>query len=330
MSENTATIRAYFQLFRFPNVFTALADVMMGFLFVHASLRPSSSFFSLAVASMLLYTAGMVLNDVWDVAQDRRERPERPIASGRIAAGPARRIGFGLLLSGMLFGWVVGYLPQIEPTMAWRSGVVATLLALFILLYDGILKRTFLGPLAMGSCRLLNVLLGMSLAGPIDSANTLPAFKLAGVALLGFTAPELLTASGIGVYIAGVTWFARREASSSSRWQLAAATVVMASGIALLGLIYQALPTEMPKTLAQESTWFMLLGLFAFTIVRRCTIAVANPTPQRVQSAVKNAIWSLILLDAAVALLVCHPAWSIAIVALLIPTMVLGRWSPAT
>ena len=41
-----------------------------------------------------------------------------------------------------------------------RPGVVAALLATAILLYDAWLKRTPLGPLAMGACRMLNVLLG--------------------------------------------------------------------------------------------------------------------------------------------------------------------------
>ena len=133
-----------------------------------------------------------------------------------------------------------------------------------------------------------------------------------------------------GVYIAGVTWFARREAATSSRWHLAAATFVIVCGIALLGLVYQALPLEIPKTLAHETTWLLLLGLLAFTIVRRCTVAVVEPSPQNVQLAVKNGIWSLIMLDAAVALLVCQPAWSLVIVALLVPTMFAGRWIAAT
>ncbi len=320
MHEKTSTIRDYLQLFRLPNVFTALADVTMGFLFVHGGLHPVGVYLCLAVASALLYTAGMVLNDVWDVEQDRRERASRPIAAGRIAMPQARRVGVGLLLSGVLFGWTAGYLPGAESLMPWRSGVVATLLALQVVFYDAVLKRTLLGPLAMGGCRLLNVLLGMSVASTVVSVPL----------LLGFNAAQLLAANGIGLYITGVTWFARREAAVSSRWQLAAATVVMASGIAVLGLIYYALSAEMPKTLANESTWFLLLGLFGFTIVRRCALAVVEPSPQRVQLAVRNAIWSLILLDAAVALLVGPLGWSVAIVALLIPTMVLGRWINAT
>ena len=38
----------------------------------------------LAAASALLYSAGMVLNDVFDVELDRQEQPYRPLPSGRI------------------------------------------------------------------------------------------------------------------------------------------------------------------------------------------------------------------------------------------------------
>lgn len=315
-----SVLRDYVQLTRFPNVFTALADITMGFLFVHGGLRPLEAYCCLAGASVLLYMAGMVLNDVWDVEQDRRERPWRPIAAGRISLFQARRVGFGLLCSGVVLGWAAGYVPGTEWVGAWRSGLVATLLALLVVLYDAIIKRTPWGPVAMGGCRSLNVLLGMSLVG---SASTVSRFPV-------FSAVQLLIAGGVGVYIAGVTWFAGREARTSSRWRLAAGVGVMVVGIGLLGLVYQTLPTERPRMLANEATWWLLLGLLTFTITRRCVTAVFEPSPRRVQLAVTNAIWSLIVLDAAVVLLVSHFTWALLIVAFLLPTMFLGRWVKST
>ena len=67
----------YLQLFRAPNVFTAIADVAMGFLVVSRSLEAWGEFLLLAVASAALYTAGMVLNDVFDFEVDQRQRPHR-------------------------------------------------------------------------------------------------------------------------------------------------------------------------------------------------------------------------------------------------------------
>jgi 4-hydroxybenzoate polyprenyltransferase len=274
----------------------------------------------LLAASALLYTAGMVLNDVCDLRQDQQQRPSRPLPSGRIDWHQARRVGYGLLLCGVILGWLAGWMPGSAAALPWRGGVIATLLALLVVLYDGVLKRTPGGPWAMGGCRLLNVLLGMSLSTRV----------VADPVVLGYDVAQLYAAGGIGLYITGVTWFARSEASVSRRGQLAAATFAMACGIAVLGLIYRALPPDAPRTLADEATWFLLLGLLAFTILRRCSAAVSDPQPPRVQLAVKNAIWSLIMLDAAVALLVAPPAWSLVIVALLIPTMLLGRHFSAT
>ncbi len=320
MNTNSSRLLDYLRLFRLSNVFTAIADVTMGFLFVHRTLQPWPVFLLLAAASALLYTSGMVLNDVGDVEQDRQERPHRPLPAGRIAVAAARRLGWALLLSGVLCGGLAGVWGLVDPAPIWRSGLVATLLAGCVLLYDGGLKRTPVGPLGMGACRMLNVLLGMSVAAPWTVAPS----------VLGFGTHHLLAAGGIGLYIVGVTWFARTEATVSRRGSLAAATVVMLAGIGLLGLLHAELPPGFPRTLGRDSTWFLLLGLMAFVIVRRCVVAVAEPSPRRVQLAVRNCLRSLIFLDAAVALLVSQPVWSLVILAYLVPTIVLGLWIEST
>ena len=99
---------SYLALMRLPNVFTAMADVAMGFLFVQATgskWTPTpwdfATLATLIAASSLLYIAGMVLNDVFDVEIDRQERPERPIPSGRVSFDAARRLGWRLLFLGV-------------------------------------------------------------------------------------------------------------------------------------------------------------------------------------------------------------------------------------
>jgi 4-hydroxybenzoate polyprenyltransferase len=311
----------YLRLVRLPNVFSALADVTMGFLFVAHVLRPVRMFLPLAAASALLYAAGMVLNDVWDVELDRRERPERPLPSGRIAVTAARRLGWTLLISGVLCGWLAGLMSWGETHWPWRSGVVATLLAACVVAYDARLKRTPLGPLGMGACRLLNVLLGMSAAAAVSVGSP---------SLAGFGLHHGLAAGGIGLYIAGVTWFARTEAEESRRWALVAATLVMVAGIALLAVLYRHMPPHWPRAVPSDKLWYLLLGLLAFTIVRRCALAVVEPSPRRVQAAVRNCLWSLIVLDAAVALLASPVAWSLVVLAFLVPTVILGHWFAST
>jgi 4-hydroxybenzoate polyprenyltransferase len=317
VATGTSTLQAYLRLFRLPNVFTALADVTMGFLFVQSQLRPWPVYAVLAVASVCLYLAGMVLNDVYDVEQDRQERPQRPLPSGAVALGTARLLGLGLLLAGVASGWIAPHVGQLDGS-AWRSGYVATLLAACVLAYDAVLKRTPAGPLVMGSCRFLNVLLGMSI-GPLAQGPTY---------MLGFTPYQLVAAAALGTYITGITWFARTEASTSRRSHLAGGTIVAAGGLGLLAWLYRVLPPHVPTM--DEKYWFVLIGLLAFVIIRRCSTAIAEPTPQRVQLAVKNALWSLIVLNAAVVLLVCGPPWALAVLALVIPTILLGAWIEAT
>lgn len=315
-----ARLLDYLQLMRVSNVFTAVADVSMGFLLVRPELAPVGVLLALIAASILLYSAGMVFNDVFDFPRDRRERPERPIPSGRISLKTARRLGLTLLLAGWIAGWSAGFLPGAVSDWGWRGGVIATLLVIMILAYNRVLKHTPAGPLAMGSCRLLNVLLGMSAGVPLtDDAN-----------IMGFGSAQLVAAAGIGIYVTGITWFARSEATTSQRGQLGLAIGTMMLGIGMLGMVHRLLLQQQgPPVVLLEPYWWMLLGMLAVPILRRCTIAISDPEPRQVQLAVRHALWSLIMLDAALVLLV-HQELALAIVALLIPTAILGKWIAST
>src|SRR5438067_5126018 len=78
--------RAYAQLVRLPNVFTALADIAVGTLAAHR-LTPEQRWqpgLWLFAASACLYSAGMVWNDYFDVEQDPRDRPFPPLPPRRL------------------------------------------------------------------------------------------------------------------------------------------------------------------------------------------------------------------------------------------------------
>jgi 4-hydroxybenzoate polyprenyltransferase len=189
-------------------------------------------------------------------------------------------------------------------------------------LYDAVLKDTPLGPVVMGACRLLNVLLGMSLGAPVA----------AGWNLVGYGPAQWVAAGGIGVYVAGITWYSRQEAEDSSRWRLALALLVMVAGFGVLGLLHRSLPESAFRGLQSEGYWWLLLGMLGFTILRRCGMAIAEPTPEQVQTAVKHALQSLIVLDAALTVEVngqYHYALGM-IALLLIPSTILSRWVYST
>ena len=79
--------RAFLELLRPANVTTALGDVLAGYAIAGLGNLPALPW--LLGATVCLYAGGVVLNDVFDFEIDRRERPERPLPSGRIGRGPA-------------------------------------------------------------------------------------------------------------------------------------------------------------------------------------------------------------------------------------------------
>jgi 4-hydroxybenzoate polyprenyltransferase len=186
-------VLAWRQLLRLGNVFTAASNVIAGFLLVHGRWEPAGPLAALVGASMLLYAAGMALNDAFDAPLDSRERPERPIPSGRITRRAAFTVGWSLLGLGLALAAQGG-------TLAGAVGplIIACCLALTIVLYDSGIKSTWAGPAAMGWCRTLNVLLGASV-----STN-----------LVGHRSVWLY-AAGMGAYTVVLTALARSETDYS-------------------------------------------------------------------------------------------------------------------
>lgn len=180
---------AWQQLLRAANVFTAASNVIAGFLIVQGEFAPAGALAMLIVASACLYLSGMVLNDFFDAAVDAAERPERPIPSGRISRREAGVVGWGLLAAGVVAAWAAAWLYN-RPMTA----MIGSLLAIAVVQYDSLLKKTWAGPLAMGWCRTLNVFLGASIAANLSDQPWAWAFAFA-----------------VGAYTVGLTYVARSE-----------------------------------------------------------------------------------------------------------------------
>jgi 4-hydroxybenzoate polyprenyltransferase len=309
----------YAQLLRIPNVFTAMADIGLGALATDSLPSQFWPVLFLTLASSLLYCAGIVWNDYFDYAQDLRERPARPLPSNRISRGTAVRLGVALISAGLFFAVLAGIREG-----GYRFGplVLAMLLAAAILLYDSWMKRTLLGPVSMGLCRFLNVVLGLTAA--VD----------------GIPNWGIVLALVVGVYITGVTWFARREASSSKQLDLAAAALLMLTALALalfVPVMGKQLargegPTRIGAFLSGELGHIMfpyLLVAFGFWVGIPIAGAVRNPGPKQVQMAVKRAVLGLIVLDAILASALAGTI-GLVLVLLLPPAMFLGKWVYST
>lgn len=302
-----STVRNYAELMRVANVFTAVSNVWMGMILSTGHL-PGWTAVGVTATSVLLYLAGMVLNDLYDAELDTKERPERPIPSGRIPISHVRILGWSLLFAGVCAGWFVS---RVTPTLA--PGVISWWLAGLIVAYDIGLKRSTLGPAIMGGCRFMNVLLGLSVGAEQLQWGFLPADQL------------ILPAIGMGIYIWGVSWFARSEATESNRKLLAMSAVG-----AMMGIVFIAAMPFVQEAAASQLRlhpwgWVALWVLVAGTVLRRMVVAILQPWPKHVQRAVGYAILSVIVIDAAVCLGFAQPYWSLAVLALVAPAMLLSQ-----
>ena len=146
----------YLLLIRAPNLFTVPSNILSGY-FATTLLGDANitQLLFLIFSSIFLYVAGIILNDYFDINVDRKERPNRPLASGQITKRSALLIATSTIVAGNVLSWSV----------SWNSFIISFCLTIVIFIYNYWLKRNRAGnPLTMGSARFLNVLLGGSSA----------------------------------------------------------------------------------------------------------------------------------------------------------------------
>ena len=83
----------WLRLLRLPNLFTAPGDSLAGY-FRATTFRSDASIcvwriVLLAAISVFTYAFGIVMNDIMDYQEDCRNRPERPLPSGKISSDRA-------------------------------------------------------------------------------------------------------------------------------------------------------------------------------------------------------------------------------------------------
>jgi 4-hydroxybenzoate polyprenyltransferase len=304
--------KPYLQLVRLPNVFTAAADSLAGWLLVRGTLTEPKRWMPLVAASMCIYAAGIALNDYFDIELDRRERPRRPLPSGEVSKRFALELAVVLLCLGLIGATLGGGLPGL---------LTSALLIICVALYDAWLRRTGFGPFLMGACRALNLLLGMTAA----------AWPLPDVCWLA--------AAGYGLFVIGLTWVSRSETETGGALGVASGLVVQNIALLLLATVCLA-ASRFPQLSADTEAirWAGLapfvglgvLAIIALWINRVAGRAVADPRPAMIQAAVKSSVLSLVWLNVALVLAVRGPELAFAIACLWIPAYLLARWLYAT
>jgi 4-hydroxybenzoate polyprenyltransferase len=281
-------LRGYLELLRPPNVMTAVADVLAGYAVTRLSNPRALPW--LMGATACLYAGGVVLNDYFDRHLDAVERPERPIPSGRVPAGAAGALGATLLTAGVALAS--------RATMA--AAVVAVLVAGFVLLYDTTTKRHgVLGPVNMGACRALNLLLGIA-AAPQVMAGAWP-----------------LTLIPL-VYIAAVTLVSRGEVHGGKRGAAMLALISLGGVILVLGAISAAAGTGRLAALA-------VTLLLAWRVLPPFWRVYQDPAPGGIRRAVKAGVLSLVLVDATLGAAFAGPVYGAAVLATAVVAMGLAR-----
>jgi len=202
--------RAWLALLRLPNLFTVPGDIVAGWFLAGGSSVRAGTAVLLGGASLCIYSAGLVLNDLADAETDRRERPGRPIPSGRVSRRAAVFATLVLAVAGLGLAAAAGM----------TSLCVAGALVALVVSYDLGAKRVpVLGALVMGSCRGANVVLGAS----------------TGLGAGAIILPVALAASAEAAYVASVTAIAAGEVEGppgpALRWLPSA---VIAAGIGLV------------------------------------------------------------------------------------------------
>jgi len=188
-------VRAWLELVRLPNLLTVPGDPIAGYLLSGGhTAKGVIHVLPVALSSLCFYCFGLLLNDLADANVDKAERPGRPIPSGRVRLPAVRIAAAFFLVWGLAMAWLT------DPD----AGIVASALVFSVIAYNVLLKhRPVSGPVSMGACRGLSMMMGAAAGGGVDHRVA-------------------LAVGGLTLYVAAFTSIAREEMKDVSfgvrRW----------------------------------------------------------------------------------------------------------------
>ena len=281
-------LKPFLKLIRLPNVITAACNSLAGARCAGVGLNRWPDLLMLALSSMSIYAAGILWNDLFDLEEDRRERPSRPLPSGEVSVRLAWLISILLAVIGVILAALVSL----------KVGVLAIILLSVVFSYDRWTKKNALGPWNMGLCRGLNLALGLVLK---------PVARWGVLAVLGYS-----------IYIAGVTYISRQETKTGETKGLRQGFILLIAGMAM---VIAAMLLNSNRTIYGfdiQNDVPLLGGLFILIVLmkRLTTVwktAFAEPRPETIQNVVKTGIINLPLIDFAIVLAVAGPLATIPI-----------------
>ena len=287
---------AWLELLRAGNLLTIASNALVGWA-IGTQASPDHRFALATVAVMALYAAGMVFNYVCDARIDARERPARPIPSGRVESQTA------LLVVAVLFATALALL---APTSHAAVGAGGVLIAL-IVMYDLLHARSALSVILMAACRMM-VYVVVACAAPVPGGWPLPmstTFALAGA---------------LGIFVVGLSLVARLEASTQGG-------LAGARRAAPLLLI---VPPLLPVVVLRAPPWWVVVLAVPMLAWILLGARHALAAPPRRGAAVRTWIAAIPLIDAFFLGLLGRPALAVIAVACWLATVLAHRRVAAT
>ena len=287
-TQSTHSMKAFAQLIRLPNLFTAASNIIAAHIVVTQGQPQWSLLLLTLIASLCFYHGGMILNDCFDIDEDKRDRPNRPLPSGLMSIKQAWVFGVGLMLVGLVLSYQLGYL----------TFSIAILLVIAIFLYNLSNRNGYLGCLAMGSCRLLNWCLALSVVS-------------------GFTLywPYALV---VGIYVTALTLISRDETQANRPELVYYCQIVM-----VLGAVFFLITLWLQEVM---TLWGAVVLVSALLLVlKRLANLKAHYTTENIQTMVMFFVLGLIPLDASLVLIAGYPVEAVFILLLLLPSRLLAR-----
>ncbi len=286
-------LKQYLLLVRLPNVFTALSNVLAGYFSLTAPAEASLLHVSMLMgSSALLYVSGIVLNDYFDIEMDRKERPGRPLPSGRVSKRGALALAILTLAAANVIALLV------SPA----SLVVSAVLSAVIFAYDYRAKKGRLGPAAMAGARFMNVLLGASPA--LLVLDALPWYTL-------------FAAGAMFAYVYAIMLLSRKEVGEHKDTYK---SIVQSFSI-IAGIIASTVLLAVYLGSVEMSVSIAIFSAAMFFTFR----GIGAAQPQKIQNAVRNLVLSIIILDSIFITAFAGLPYGLASLAIMAPPIVLAR-----
>ncbi len=247
------------------------------------------------VSMTAAYTGGMFLNDAFDAAIDSEQRPERPIPSGTVSASSVYVAGFAMLALSII---LIAACAFSGDGGGWKAVGSAIALSAAITLYNAWHKGNTLGPVIMGSCRML-------------------VYITAGLTMT--SQPDTLLYLGAALslcYLIGLTYTAKQENLGVVRnlWPL----------LFLLSPVLFAISVAPHQTLVLLP--LAILSIWLVVVMRFLIRRQAGDIPR----AVVSMIAGISLMDAVFIASTGNTVWMLLAVAGFLITLMLQKWIAGT